>query len=78
MLLGAFAYTRLAAIRGHSDRIAKESLPTVELIAKARRTAVDYGRVIYRLISATDKQDKAILEAELTAETAENTKIYEV
>ena len=77
VLLGAFAYTRLAAIRGHSDRIAKESLPTVELIAKARRTAVDYGRVIYRLISATDKQDKAILEAELTAETAENTKIYE-
>ena len=37
--LGGFAYSRLINIKDHSDRIAKLSLPTVELIGQARRNA---------------------------------------
>jgi methyl-accepting chemotaxis protein len=75
--LGGFAYSRLINIKDHSDRIAKLSLPTVELIGQARRNALDYDKIVYKHIGSRDKEDKARLDAVLTADTVDNTKVYE-
>ena len=75
--LGLFAYTRQVAIREHSDRIAKVSLPTVELVDRAQRNAKDYDRIVYKHIGSSDKEDMARLEADLAVDTNDNTKIYE-
>src|ERR1035438_1691724 len=75
--LGGFSYSRLIKIREHSDRIAKLSLPTIELVAQARRNAIDYDKVIYKSIGSVDKEDKAHLDAVMNADSVDNTKVYE-
>jgi methyl-accepting chemotaxis protein len=74
---GAFAYTRLVTIMGQSDRMTKLSLPTVELVSKAQRNAKDYDKIVYKHIGAVDKEDITRLEAELSADTADNNKVYD-
>lgn len=77
LAFGTFAYSRLISIRDHSDRIAKQSLPAVELVSRAQRNAVDYDRIVYKHIGSSDNEDIARLEAQLNADTEDNTKIYE-
>ncbi len=77
MALGGFAFTRLIAISDHTDHIGKQSLPALELVARAQKNAVDYDRIVYRHIGSSDKDDMARLEVALNADSADNTKIYE-
>jgi methyl-accepting chemotaxis protein len=75
--LGGFSYSRLIKIRDHSDRIAKVSLPTVELVARAQRNALDYDKIVYKYVGSSDKEDRVRLDAALNADTVDNTKVYE-
>jgi methyl-accepting chemotaxis protein len=77
LALGGFAYTRLVAINHHTDHIAKQSLPTVELVARAEKNAMDYDRIVYKHIGSSDKDDMVRLEAALKADTADNTQVYQ-
>ncbi|MGD0815352.1 MAG: methyl-accepting chemotaxis protein [Verrucomicrobiota bacterium] len=77
LALGAFAYTRLVIIKDQSDRVAKVSLPTVELVGRAQKNLKDYDKIVYKHIGATDQKDMALLDAEMAADSADNTKIYE-
>ncbi|HEX4350523.1 MAG TPA: methyl-accepting chemotaxis protein [Verrucomicrobiae bacterium] len=76
LALGTFAYSRLAAIGEHSDQIARQSLPTIELVYRAERNAKDYDRLVYKHIGSKSKDDMARLEEALADDTADNTKIY--
>ena len=67
----------LAAIGGYSDQIARQSLPTIELVYQAERNAKDYDRLVYKHIGSKSKDDMARLEEALADDTANNTKIYE-
>jgi methyl-accepting chemotaxis protein len=75
--LGAFAYTRLVAISGHSDHIAKQSLPAIELVYRAEKNAKDQVQAIYKHIGSSDKEDMSRLEASLVAVSADNAKVYD-
>jgi methyl-accepting chemotaxis protein len=77
LALGAFAYTRLVTIRDHSDRIAKQSLPTIELVYRAEKNAKDQIQLIYKHIGSGDKADMARLEAGMSAGSADNAKVYD-
>jgi methyl-accepting chemotaxis protein len=77
LVLGAFAYAGLVTIRDHSDRIAKQSLPEVELVFRAQRNATDYDKIVYKHIGSVDAADMARLDAELSFDTADNTRVYE-
>jgi methyl-accepting chemotaxis protein len=76
LTLGGFAYTRLVAIKGHSDQIARKSLPTFELIAKGQRNVRQYETILYKHIGSVDKEDKTRLEGNLQAITVDSTKIF--
>ena len=67
LLLGGFAYTRLITLRDHSERVAKVSLPTVELVGRAQKNAKDYDKLVYKHIGSTDNADMARIEGELRA-----------
>jgi len=75
--LGAFAYTRLVAIANHSDKIAKQSLPSIELVYRAQRNAKDQVQEVYKHIGSLDKEDMSKLEKAMTAGSEENTKVYQ-
>ncbi len=77
LALGGFAYTRLLAISRHTDHIARQGLPAVELVGRAQRNAVDYDRLVYKHIGSGDKDDMARLDAAISADTADNNKIYD-
>jgi len=77
LALGGFAYTRLVTIRNHSDRVAKLSLPTVEMVSRAQKNAKDYDRLVYKHIGSADKEDMSRLEVEISVDSADNAKIYD-
>jgi len=77
LALGLYAYARIAAIRSHSDRIAKLSIPAMELVTRAQRNATDFDRMIYIHIGSSDKADMARLEEEMAANSKDNTATYE-
>jgi methyl-accepting chemotaxis protein len=77
LFLGIFAYLRLIAIRNHSDRIAKVSIPIVGEVERIRKNTLDYDRYLYRHIGSSDKEDMARIETELAREVEDNTKGYE-
>ena len=77
LALGAFAYTRLVAIKGQSDRITKQARPTVELVCRAERNARDCDKIVYKHIGAVGKEDLTRLEAELSADTTDNNNVYD-
>ena len=77
LALGAFASTRLMTIRGHSDRVARFSLPTLELVFRAQRNVAEFEEAVYKHIGRTDADDMTRLESDLATLTADNTKIYE-
>ena len=75
--LGAFAYTRLVVINAHSDQIAKQSIPTIELVYEAEKDAKDQEQLIYKHIGSSDKADMARLETAMTTDIDDNTKIFD-
>ena len=77
LALGGFAYSRLLVIQGHSDRIIKQSLPTIRLIYRAQKNAKDSGQIVYQHIGSSEKDDMAHLEDTLKAGSADNAIIYE-
>ena len=74
--LGAFAYTRLLAIKSHSDQITKESIPTLKLIYRVRKNALDSDRIVYKHIGSDDKADMALLETSIQAASTDNAQVY--
>ena len=76
LALGAFAYTRLTAIKAHSDHISQQAIPIVEICGRVQMKAEYNLRTIYKLVSSTDQEDRARLEADIKATMAENTKAY--
>lgn len=77
LAVGAFGYARLVAIRSYSDGITGQSVPALELVYRAQRNAVDYDKLVYKHIGASDTDDMAHLETAIHADTADNDKIYE-
>jgi len=77
LALGIFAYTRLTVIRSHSDQIAKQSLPAIELAYQAQKTAKDNLQIVYKHIGSADKEDMSRLEVEISVDSADNAKIYD-
>jgi len=77
LALGIFASTRLVTIRDHADRIAKQSLPGIELVYQAQKNAKDQIQLIYKHIGSSDKEDMARLEAAMNAGSADNAKVYD-
>jgi len=77
LALGGFAYTRLVTISHQSDRIAKQAIPSLELVFRAQKNAKDYDRLVYKHIGSESKEDMAVLEAALHADTIDNDKVYE-
>jgi methyl-accepting chemotaxis protein len=77
LVLGAFAYTRLIAIRGHADRIVQQSVPAIELVYQAQSITKDQGQLAYKLIGSTDKADRTDLQALVSAQSAEIGKVYD-
>jgi methyl-accepting chemotaxis protein len=77
LALGIFAFTRLIAISGHSDRIAKQSLPAIEMVYQVQRNAKDQVQLIYKHIGSVDKADMAQLEATMAAGSVDNGKLYD-
>jgi methyl-accepting chemotaxis protein len=77
MTLGAFAYIRLIAIQSQSDRITKQSLPTIELVYRAQKNAKDSAQIVYKHIGSKDKEDMKSLEASLSTGSADNAIVYE-
>ena len=76
LALGLFAYTRLMAISGHSDRIAQQGIPNIELVYRAQKNAKDSDRLVYKLIGNGSKDDSAQLTEALQADAADTDKIY--
>jgi len=77
LVLGGFACLRLVAIRGHSERIAKQSFPGVEVVYRIQKNTMDQVELIYKHIGSSDKEDMARLEAGLVAGSADNSKAYD-
>jgi len=77
LVLGVFAYTRLVVIGGHSDHIAKQSLPAIELVFQAEKNAKDQVQELYKHIGSSDKEDMTRLEVSLATASADNAKIYD-
>jgi methyl-accepting chemotaxis protein len=75
--LGLFAYTRLIAIRGQSERITQVSLPTVTMIAHVRRNVIEAERIVYTHIGSSDKEDMARLDKQLSAVSAESASLID-
>ena len=76
LALDLFAYTRLVAISGHSDRIARQTIPNIELVYRAQRNAKDYDRLVYKHVSSDSKEDMEQLEEALHNDTMDNDKVY--
>lgn len=72
LALGVFACLRLVFIKEQ----ASQTLPAIQLIARAQRNAVDYDKIVYKHIGSGDLADMTRLEAGLSADTADNTQIY--
>jgi methyl-accepting chemotaxis protein len=77
LVLGAFTYARLSAIKAHSDHISRRAIPIVEICGRVQRKAEYNLRTIYKLVSSTDQADRARLEGDIKATMAENTKAYD-
>ncbi len=77
LALGTFAYSRLAIVSEHSQEIASQSLPTIETVFQIQKVAKEQVQLIYKHIGSNDKADMAMLEKSLSANTAENAKLYE-
>jgi len=77
LALGGFAYTRLLAIHAFSDRIAKESLPAIELVYRAQKNAKDQVQFTYKHIGSDDKQDMTFLDTSMAALSQDNAKVYD-
>jgi methyl-accepting chemotaxis protein len=77
LALGGFAYVRLTAINGHSEAIAKQAIPTFQLVFQVQQNAKDQQQLIYKHIGSSDKDDMARLETEMLTDFADNTKVFE-
>jgi methyl-accepting chemotaxis protein len=77
LILGGFACIRLVAIRGHSEQIAKQSFPGVEVVYRIQKNAMDQVELVYKHIGSNDKDDMARLEAAMVAGSADNSKAYD-
>ncbi len=77
LVLGVFAYVRLVAIGAHSDEIAKKSIPTIALVARAEKNARVSVEILYKHIGSNDKDDIARLEAELSDARTDNAKVLD-
>jgi methyl-accepting chemotaxis protein len=77
LALGGFAYARLTAINAHSEEIAKQAIPTFQLVFRMQQNAKNQQELIYKHIGSSDKEDMARLETEMLAQSADNTKIFE-
>jgi methyl-accepting chemotaxis protein len=77
LALGVFSYTRLVAIKQHSDEVTKRSLPTIELVYRAQKNAIASTQVVFIHVGSADKSDLSSMEAELSAISADNSKVYE-
>jgi methyl-accepting chemotaxis protein len=76
LALGGFALSRLITIRGHSEQIARQSIPAIELVYRAEGNAKTYDTLVYKHIGSEDAADMAHLESDLSACTADNDKVY--
>jgi methyl-accepting chemotaxis protein len=76
LALGLFAYTRLVAISGNSDRITRQTIPNIELVYRAQKNAKDNDGLVYRHIGGNSRDDMVQLEAALHDNHVDNEKIY--
>ena len=75
--LGGFAYTRLASIGAHADKIVSDCLPGTYLSGQIPViTRQNYGRFLRHLMSPDADGMKAI-EAEMKQDSADLTKLYD-
>jgi methyl-accepting chemotaxis protein len=76
-LLGASGYSLLTAINGHSEHVARQTSPTVQLCDQIGMKARDSAQAVYKHLGSSDREDMARLDEQIKAGAVENTKTME-
>jgi uncharacterized membrane protein YkvI len=76
LVLGVFSYTLLITIRNHSGKIVNLSLPAVELVSRLQRNTLECDKLIFKHIGSSTPADMASLEAQMSALSLDNSKVY--
>jgi methyl-accepting chemotaxis protein len=77
LALGVFAYQRVGIIDANASVVVKESLPGVQAMGQIQNGVHKYYGMLARHAAATDKNEMARVESEMTTEAASNAKILE-